>query len=95
MSYRTQRSHYVYVTSGIYGKNYARGNVKPYGSIWRVPVFTSKTYPWAETTGEPVCVYSNVSGLDDPCIPARIRKNLWYYDSDYRLVKYVGKLGNE
>ena len=90
MKYST-KSHYVYVPGGIYGNNYARGNVKPYGTIWRVPVITQREYPYASVTGEAVCVYSNVSGVDDPCIPARIRKNLWYYDcraGQDSLVKY-------
>lgn len=31
-----KRTYYVFSPTGILGNNYCRGNVKPYGSIWKV-----------------------------------------------------------
>jgi len=79
MEYST-KSHYVYVPGGIYGNAYSKNNVKPYGTIWRVPVKTQREYPYASVTGEAVCVLHNVYGPDDPDIPTRIKNNLFDVD---------------
>ena len=79
MEYST-KSHYVYVPGGIYGNAYSKYNVKPYGTIWRVPVKTQREYPYASVTGEAVCVLHNVYGPNDPDIPTRIKNNLFDVD---------------
>ena len=76
MSSVKQISLYYYVAGGIFGNNYSRGNVKPYGSIWKVTTYTGKHYPYSEREAAPVCIYANVSGMDDPCIRKHVRENL-------------------
>lgn len=74
-------SNYWFSPSGHFGNFYAIANVKPYGSIWRVPVVTylsiSKGFYYVEK--DPVLILANCSGLDDPSIPKRI-KMLFTFD---------------
>ncbi len=76
---KTQKTKYYYSGSGQFGRYYAKGNVKPYGSIWKVTEYSIHSYASGyrrEWDGEPECVFCNVAGLDDPCIPKRIRVRL-------------------
>jgi hypothetical protein len=76
---RKQKTNYYYSKTGQFGNYYSHGNVKPYGSIWKVTLYTNRNYATgniSERESSPECIYANVYGPDDPCIRKHVRKNL-------------------
>lgn len=69
-------SRYYYATGGTFGNAYSKHNVKPYDTIWR-----------DNGKSRPVCVYHNVTGVDDPCIRKYVRDRLLVYN--YDTMEYV------
>jgi hypothetical protein len=76
---RKQKTNYYYSKTGQFGNCYSRGNVRPYGSVWKVTTYTTRSFStgyMSERESSPECIYCNVSGIDDPCIRPHVRKNL-------------------
>jgi hypothetical protein len=74
-----QKTNYYYSPDGTFGRYYSNGNVKPYGSVWKVTTYTNRNYATGKHTeweSAPECIYANVTGMDDPCIRKHVRDNL-------------------
>lgn len=72
----TQTTCYYLSKSGRFGNFFTRNNVSPYSSVWKIvtKVYSGKTTRVKKM--DPICIFPNVYGINDPDIPIRIRAKL-------------------
>lgn len=72
----TQKTNYYWSKSGRFGGFFSRGNVAPYGTVWKVVTKVYHGKSITQRTMDPVCIHHNIYDLTDPDISNRIRNKI-------------------